>query len=69
MADFCAICTEESADLCARPLGRGRALVKVCADCDEEHPRSGRYAFGESERGSMPSTNTRHFRGKARHAG
>ncbi len=53
-APFCAICTDDapSANLRQRPLGRGRALVAVCKDCDETHPREGGYAFGGTTRGS-----------------
>jgi hypothetical protein len=44
---FCAICTEDLAPDAARPrpLGRGGAIVSICASCDEEHPNSGRYSF------------------------
>lgn len=47
---FCAICTDPpppNTELVHRPLGRGGALVLVCADCDTLHPRSGRYAFDD----------------------
>lgn len=45
---FCALCGEDApAGSALRPLGRDDALVAVCASCDGEHPRSGRYSFSE----------------------
>lgn len=45
---FCASCAEDRADLTQQPLGRNDALVWVCTDCANLHPRSGRYAFDDS---------------------
>lgn len=36
---FCAICTSDRGPFVRRPLGRGDALVNVCADCDEQPAR------------------------------
>lgn len=36
---FCAVCTSERGPFVKRPLGRGNALVTVCAACDAEPPR------------------------------
>ena len=35
---FCAICTDETSDLVARPLGKDDALVSICRSCDEDRP-------------------------------
>lgn len=46
---FCAICVEPIIGEPRRaPLGRDGALVAICAACEDEHPRSGRYSFGGS---------------------
>lgn len=37
---FCAICTDESSDLTAEPLGRRGGLVLVCRDCRSEPARA-----------------------------
>lgn len=43
---WCAICTAPIAGTPSRqPLGRDGAMVTVCTECDDVHPRSGRYAF------------------------
>ena len=47
---FCAICTDERTDLAQHSIGRNGALVWVCADCADLHPRSGRYAFDDSSK-------------------
>ncbi len=39
---FCAICTGERGPFVQRPLGRGDALVPVCAACDDQPARSKR---------------------------
>lgn len=46
MSAFCAVCAADIVgDPLRRPLGKGDAMVNVCASCDEEHPRGGRYSF------------------------
>jgi hypothetical protein len=40
VSGFCAICTSERGPFVRRPLGRGDALVSVCADCDDEPART-----------------------------
>ncbi len=42
-ARHCAICTTTRGPF--RPMPSGPGYVAVCKVCDEEHPRSGRYAF------------------------
>lgn len=49
MTRMCAVCLSQTPPFRKRPLGRNDALVDVCATCDDEHPRSGRYAFAGSE--------------------
>jgi hypothetical protein len=48
---FCALCTVElpSNHVRSAPFGKDEALVKVCDDCFDEHPRSGRYSFDSNE--------------------
>ncbi len=47
---FCALCTRDILGKPrSRPLGKGGGMVNVCAPCDGEHPRQGRYAFNGSE--------------------
>lgn len=43
MSAFCASCAEEAADLVSVMLDERRALL--CGACNDEHPRSGRWAF------------------------
>ena len=46
----CALCTNLiTAGVRAHrvPLGKGDADVTICVPCNEEHPRLGRYGFGE----------------------
>jgi hypothetical protein len=38
MSKWCAICTSERGPFVQRPLGKGNALVTVCAACDEDSP-------------------------------
>lgn len=45
---FCAVCTSERGPFVVAPMGRGDAPVLVCRECNEEHPRTGRYAFDDS---------------------
>lgn len=52
-ASWCAICADDAPGitLTQEPLGRGGALVWVCSDCNNLHPSSGRYTFGDGHRG------------------
>ena len=52
-AKWCAICADDSPGimLTQEPLGKAGALVWVCADCNNLHPSSGRYSFGDGGRG------------------
>jgi hypothetical protein len=48
-APTCAICTDAIiGPVKQEPLGRGNAMVNVCVTCATEHPRHGRYGFGET---------------------
>lgn len=43
---FCALCTNEIRGTPHRePIGKGNAIVDVCAASSSEHPRRGRYNF------------------------
>lgn len=63
---FCALCTEPTSTQHMEPLGKGGAMVNVCADCTTVHPRSGRYTFAEGgPRKGLGAGNR--SRGKNRH--
>lgn len=64
-AGFCAICTAPTpAGAAMQPLGRDRSLVIVCTECDDVHPRSGRYSFADST--AKPVATTRGSDGNRR---
>lgn len=46
-AAFCAVCTDELplGHMRTAPLGKGNAMVRVCNDCLDTHPRDGSYSF------------------------
>lgn len=46
---FCAVCTRDKGPFVQRVLDDGGPLVTICEPCDQEHPRTGRYAFGGGE--------------------
>lgn len=54
---FCALCTSERGPFRKRALGRNDAIVDVCQECDETHPRSGRYSFADGTPSRRTNTN------------
>lgn len=50
IAKFCALCTSDVPPFTTMNIGKDDALVVVCDRCVNEHPREGRYSFGEATR-------------------
>ena len=56
----CALCTSLIAkDVIAHrvPLGTDGSIVTICVPCNEEHPRLGRYNFGEGAKDDQNAPN------------
>lgn len=47
---FCAQCLSTDGPFSPRPYGKDDAIVMVCARCENEHPREGRYSYSETTR-------------------
>lgn len=56
---FCALCTSDVGPFTTMNIGANDALVVVCERCVNEHPREGRYSFGEAAR-LIPRTGGHH---------
>ncbi len=54
---WCAICLVDLPNGgTLEPLGKDGALVSVCHDCNEAHPRSGRYTFDGGRQTTEPNS-------------